>query len=142
MFSPLVLETKKAEVDLLIHATEDADKVIKAVKKALGVSKDAEVMKLYGHYGNPILKVKFVLKKEEADELLRKVLKKLGEEDRDAMLWDLDVSVDDSGWFFLRLDKQKLVEGRIKIGKSDAVRMKFFIGGGKEKAKEYVRRFL
>ncbi len=135
-------KTRKAEVDLLIHATEDVDKVMKAVKEMLGVSKDAEVMKLYGHYGNPILKVKFVLKKEEADGLLRRVLKKLREEDRDMTLWDLDISVDDSGRFFLRLDKQELVEGRIRVGRSDAVRMKFFIGGGKEKAKEYVRRFL
>lgn len=70
------------------------------------------------------------------------MLKKLEDEDRNATLWDLDISVDDSGRFFLRLDKQELVKGRIKIGRSDAVRMKFFIEGGKEKAKEYVRRFL
>lgn len=126
----------------MIHATEDVDKVMKAVREALGISKDAEMVKLYGHYGNPILKVKFILKKEEADELLKRVLRELGEEDRDAMLWDLDISVDDSGWFFLRLDKQELIEGKIRVGKSDAVRMKFFIKGGKEKAKEYVRRFL
>ena len=135
-------EIKKAEIDLLVHATEDMDKIIRAVKETLNILEEGEMMKLYGHYGNPIIRVKFRLKKERANEVFHKVLKSLDEKDRDLTLWDLDISIDDSGWFFLRLDKQKLVEGKIKIGKSDAIRMKFFIKGGKGTAKEFVRRFL
>jgi len=137
-----VIETKKAEVDFFIHATEDEEKVLKAVKEGLGISKEAEISRLYGHYGNPILRVRFTFKKEEADELLRRILQNLKEGDKNAILLDLDMSVDDSGRFFLRLDKQKLVEGGFMVGKRDPIRIMFLIKGGKERAKEYVRRFL
>lgn len=135
-------KVNEAEISFLIHATEDAEKVINVVKETLEVFKDAEVVKLYGHHGNPILKVRLVLKGKEADELLKRVLKKFENEDRNAISLDLDASIDNFGRFFLRLDKQELVEGKIKRGEVDAVRLKFFIKSGKEKAKEYIRGLL
>jgi RNA binding exosome subunit len=136
-------EIAVAEIGFLIHATEDKGRVINLVSSVLVVDKDEfESENLVGHWGNQIEMIKVRLKGNFANEVASSILTSLDTYDRKKMLYSLDDYVDDKGTLHLRLDKQKICEGKIELSDIDSIKIKFksrpFFSRSKQ---DYIREY-
>jgi RNA-binding protein len=115
-----------AEISFLVHATEDKDRVLNLVSSVLIVDKDEfESENLTGHWGNQIEMIKGRLDGKPARDVANTILTSLDSYDRKEMLYSLDDYVDDKGTLHLRLDKQKICEGKIELSDIDSIKIKF-----------------
>lgn len=135
-----MVSIERAEVEFLLHSTEDLG-VIKKIAKVLGIE-DVEILKLVGHYGNPIIRSRSTLTGKKAERLFHSILSELNVDNKASLVWDLESSVDEKCHFFLRLDKQKMSDGILELGESDAVRIKFLFKGERKEVVEWIRRWL
>lgn len=112
------------ELSLFIHGTEDREKLLNAILTTLGVRLERLREELLeGHFKNPIILVKANLQGKEAEALARKVLTCLDEIDKARLREALEDFVDKKGKLYVRLDKQELVQGRLKLCEQDPVRL-------------------
>jgi RNA-binding protein len=135
---------QSVEVTYLLHATEDPDRVSSAVNQLLSVRAEHETEVLEGHFGNKIVLVRFHLTGEDAATAVDSLASQMTAETKDYLKNSLDEIVDEHSALFLRLDKQKMVEGTLAEGSADPVRVKvkprvFLLRGG---AKEFYVRLL
>ncbi len=115
-----------AEISFLVHATEDKDRVLNLVSSVLIAEKDEfESENLTGHWGNQIEMIKGRLEGKPAKDVANNVLTNFDSYDRKKMLYSLDDYVDDKGTLYLRLDKQKICEGKIELSDIDSIKIKF-----------------
>jgi len=120
------LKFAAAEVNLVLHATEDEDKVLKAVDMMLLVppkrfSKPASE----GHYKNKILLSKAILSSHEAASLAKRIISLLNRRDREHLSRLADEHSDQKGNLYIRLDKQRMCQGIVSLSETDAIRIKF-----------------
>ena len=130
------------EVTYLVHATEDREKIRKAVAGVLGRETEPEAEVLEGHFGNRIVSERVHLTGEEAESGFGHLLDSLPAGVLDQVVSELDSRLDEHSALFVRLDKQSLVSGPVSLGTSDPVRVKvkpraFMVKGGA--AKFYAR---
>lgn len=115
-----------AEVNLVLHATEDSGKVLAAVEKALALpatrfaGEESE-----GHFGNKILLLRANLPSREAGDLAARILLSLNSADRQQLADRMEEYFDEKGNLYLRLDKQRICQGKVSLAETDAVRIKF-----------------
>jgi RNA binding exosome subunit len=115
-----------AEISFLVHATEDKDRVLNLVSSVLIADKDEfESENLTGHWGNQIEMIKGRLDGKPARDVASTILTSLDSYDRKKILYSLDDYVDDKGTLHLRLDKQKICEGKIELSDIDSIKIKF-----------------
>ncbi|BDR93511.1 RNA-binding domain-containing protein [Vulcanisaeta souniana] len=116
----MVTNTLQLDVEVILHATEDLDKVTNALARLLTGNAPIIIEVLVGHYGNPIYRVFSSIKDEElVITVLRAICSSLV--NRDYLLKTIDRRVDTSGNIFIRLDKQGFVNGRIMLSDGDDV---------------------
>ncbi len=117
---------RSAEVSVFAHATEDEEKVKKAVQIIARFEPEWESQKLTGHYDDPIqLLTMKTVKKKEATDFLANIVSRLSSLDREALLSDLANRVDPQGSLYVRLDKQRAFHGRAVLTEGDPIRVKF-----------------
>ena len=120
------LKFSAAEVNLLLHATEDGGKVLQSIQDLLSVpterfsSEPSE-----GHYKNKILLLKAMLPSREAGDLATRIMSLLNSSDRDLLSRALPEYSDEKGNLYLRLDKQKMCHGKVSLSEIDAIRIRF-----------------
>ena len=85
------------------HATEDTEKVQKAMMFASGID-DTTVTHSEGYHGNKILIMECTLSRKVD---IRSFFQRLSVEDLKELLTTIDQRMDEDGLFFFRLDKQK-----------------------------------
>ncbi len=112
------------EVSYLLHATEDMARVSSAVSELVGTGANPEVEEMAGHFGNPIRKVTLRLHGVEAAKSFARLAKRLPSELKAEVVREMDLFLDEHSSLFLRLDKQKLLEGDLVRGSSDAIRIR------------------
>ena len=117
------------EISFIIHATEDPDKVLKALKNILPeeYAEDVKYEKnvLSGYHKNPIIMMKTSIKeKTRVASLLKAILGKLEADDRALLSSKFRSQIDSKGSLYLRLDKQEALLGRIKFCSGDPIRIK------------------
>lgn len=115
-----------AEINLVLHATEDEDKVLKAIEETLLVpsvrfSRSASE----GHYKNKILFQKAMLSSKEAALLAKKIISLLNSADRAYLSSQIDDYADEKGNLYIRLDKQRICQGKVSLSETDAIRVRF-----------------
>ena len=109
-----------ADVSIIIHATEDENKILDAIGSILSIDTDRfSHMESTGHWRNRISLLTGNLETDEANRLAQKILSSLSSAERDQF------SIDEKGNLFLRLDKQRICQGRISLSESDSIRVKF-----------------
>ena len=114
-----------ADVSIIIHATEDENKILDAISTTLSINAEKfSYMESAGHWKNKILLLTGNLESQEANELAQKILSSLSSFERDQISTSYDSSIDEKGNLYLRLDKQKICQGRISLSASDSVRIK------------------
>ena len=116
------------DVRFSVHATEDPDKVIKAVQQVLPADYIEEILfkkkSLRGDYRNPI--TLFETRMEEKDVIeafLKRLFSNLREHERESLLGEIDLHVE-KGSLYIRLDKQAAFRGEIKLCKADPIRVR------------------
>ncbi|NAL77816.1 RNA-binding domain-containing protein [Nitrososphaera sp. AFS] len=109
-----------AEISIIIHATEDKDKILRSLNALLGIPANSFFVRVAsGHWQNQILFLTSHLDERHANELYSKINNVLSEES------GLTNLLDKKGNLYIRLDKQALCKGRLALLESDSVRIKF-----------------
>ena len=135
---------REVEISAFSHATEDEDKVEKAMKNLLPEqNRDLWLNRktLKGYHGDPITIVTGKIRtKKGATGILRRVVQELASLDQQRLLDELEERLDDGGNLYIRLDKQNAYLGKVRLLETDPVKMKFRLRlpHGKDRL-EYVR---
>ena len=126
-----------AEISIIIHATEDKDKILRSLNALLGIPANSFFVRVAsGHWQNQILFLTSHLDERHANELYSKINNVLSEES------GLTNLLDKKGNLYIRLDKQALCKGRLILLERDSVRIKFnaTVKHKSEVSTEYRRR--
>ena len=116
------------DVRFCAHATEDPDKVMKAVYNIFPSEQTEDLTfnrsSVEGHYGNPIT---FFETRIKDKEIVRAIVEKrsanLGSLDKAELGRELHRCVE-KGSLYLRLDKQAALQDKIKLVTSDPIRIR------------------
>ena len=126
-----MIDVLSVEVSTLAHATEDEDKVERAVRNLLpeGLGEGRlKRQRLSGYHKDPLTLITTKIKKRKgATQALRLTIALLSPLDRERLLEELEDRVDQAGNLYIRLDKQKALKGRGALVAVDSIRMKFCI---------------
>ncbi|GAB6147695.1 RNA-binding domain-containing protein [Stetteria hydrogenophila] len=137
------MPVRSVEARVFVHATEDKDKVLKALLEILPAELRQEVRvaeeRLSGHYGNPITKLTLRVEGDAALRVVEYLFSKLSPADRGLLASSIEDRVDRHGTFYLRLSKQEAYQGRIYVYESDdVIRVSIHYSGRRSRAlKDY-----
>jgi len=114
-----------AEIELVIHATEDRRKVLSVVESVLGIKpEEFTVSNVRGHFGNEIALLKANVNGKQATEIAYKIVGMMGNADRMYMHDNFDLYMDDKNSLYIRISKQKLFERKIVLSQTDSLKIK------------------
>ena len=116
------------DVRFFVHATEDLDRVIKAVHQVLPADYVDDIVfkknALRGHYRNPITLFETRIKKKKiVKALVDNLFSNLNKRDRESLLREIDLYVEE-GSLYVRLDKQAAFQGEMKLCTADPIRVR------------------
>jgi RNA-binding protein len=115
-----------ADVDLVLHATEDRDRVLQAIEDLLTLPAGRfSASPSEGHHKNKILFLKATLSGREAGSLANLLVSHLNSADRVQLLRLIHEYSDEKGNLYIRLDKQRVCQGRVLLSETDAIRIRF-----------------
>lgn len=120
------LKLAGAIISVVIHATEDKEKVKSKIIQAFNLnSTKFEEIKTEGHWGNEISLLSLSLEQTEAVQLIRKIYGLLDKTGKGHLINSLGESVDEKYNLYIRIDKQKLCSSRIELSDKDSIKIKF-----------------
>ena len=120
------LKFSVAEINLVLHATEDEGKVLQAIEDVLLVpSMRFSSSASEGHFKNKIVLQKAILSSHEAGSLAKRVISLLNGADREHLSRLVHEYSDEKGNLYIRLDKQRMCQGRVSLSETDAIRIRF-----------------
>ena len=115
-----------ADVSVIIHATEDKNKILESLCSIFSIDANRfRCTELVGHWGNRILLLTGSLESAEANRLIQKILLSLSSVEKNHLLSSSHSFVDDKGNLYLRLDKQRICQKRISLSETDSIRLRF-----------------
>ncbi len=120
------MEVASARVSAIVHATEDADRVLQALIRAFpngSLPYETETRRFYGHYGNEIRMIDLLIRGGRANSLLEHIWKSLTSSDRATILGELNAHVDTRGALHLRFDKEEAFRGIVKLKDQDPIKI-------------------
>ena len=115
-----------AKISTIIHATEDPEKVAKAIRNlSLGeIPVGSTVNRAKGHHGNEIVTMVFTIRNaKNVESFLRNIWNGLSQLDRTEVHSSLTSRIDNAGTLFLRIDKQEALKGRIRLQDTDPIKI-------------------
>jgi RNA binding exosome subunit len=116
---------QSVEISTIAHATEDTSKVEAALRKLLlDISLPFTRRYLEGHHGNPIVKVDAKLSHKDAVKFATSLIQLLSRSERLQIQRDLALHIDSEGNLYIRLNKQKLFLGEVRLGEEDPIRVR------------------
>ena len=148
----IILEIKFKELtfEVFSHSTENKDKVIQSIKNLIPNNLNDLLIineeKLEGHFHNPIIKIIAILKgNNEVKEILQKIIEDLDSIDRENLKNNLKSIIDESGFLYLRLNKQfafnKKISLKTEVG--DILRLKLkILKKGPEKIEDIIKKYI
>jgi len=113
------------DVRVFVHATEDIDKVVKAVYNTLPTELADEIVfkktNLKGYYGNPIILLETRIKKRDAAKtVFGKLASGLSSLDKELLNNEIKQRLN-KGNLFIRLDKQSAYSNELKLRSDDPI---------------------
>jgi len=117
-------ELRSLEVSYFVQATEDEEKIGRGVRGIVGAEARGEREEVEGHFGNKIVWQRFHLVGDEASAAFDRLLSKMDQASRSALLGEIGTAIDEHGALFIRLSKQLITRGVAAVTTSDPVRMK------------------
>ena len=115
-----------AEINIIVHATENENKILQSINDILSISAEKfSGSPLEGHWGNKILLLTATIDSQAAKNLVSKIISSLNSSDRNYLSYLFDKYVDEKGNLYIRLDKQRICQGKISLSESDSIRIRF-----------------
>jgi RNA-binding protein len=115
-----------ADVSVIIHATEDDNKIIESLSHTISVHPSVfRLTTSIGHWGNRILLINGKFEGAVAKQLFENIWNSLNSMEKTQVAKSQDSLVDDKGNLYVRLNKQRLCQKRISLSESDSVRFRF-----------------
>jgi len=119
-------EKLEITIEVIVHATEDVEKILKAFFQQFNISEDEfSRQNLTGHFENPITLLRAKIKKNDAKNFLEMLLSKIPEDQISEIIEDIENHIQDST-LYLRFGKQDLIKGKMIVQEKDAVKFKIF----------------
>ena len=116
----------EVEIQVIIHATEDSQKILGAFAEIFALNQDDFTMQnLQGHYDNPITLVHGKIKKKKATHFVRTMLSQIPKKEIGEIIEDLENRCDGSG-LYMRISKQSLVQGKVEPANEDPIKLKIY----------------
>jgi RNA binding exosome subunit len=117
------------QISLIVHATEDITKVIRAVRNLLPDTIEDNLnitqTQLQGYYKNPIIRIEISLQEPiEIKTILKHMLMNLSENDRAFLALQFKDHIDAKKNLFLRFNKQDAFLGKISLCTADPIHVK------------------
>ena len=111
------------KIDLILHATEDFQKISESLNELLDIKKE-EIVKqsLSGHFGNPIFMLHTELKKKRADQFIKKFVSIVPRDIMMEMLTNIEELIFESS-LYIRFSKQNLVKKNLIPEEKDPIRI-------------------
>lgn len=106
------------EITALVHSTESLDKVVGPLQ-ALIPNAPIILELLKGHYGNRIVRIHIYTRR--CEEVLRRLCSRLPPDDVERLNRDLPFITTPEGDVIVRVDKQKLALGVLRLGEGDDI---------------------
>jgi hypothetical protein len=119
---------RRLEIDIqvIIHATEDAQKIFDVFKEIFGVEKEEfSSQTVQGHFENPITMLGCKLKKKSAKNFVKELVLRIPKEELGLVVEDLENRCDGSS-LHIRISKQSLVKGLVRLGETDPVKLRIY----------------
>jgi hypothetical protein len=115
-----------AKIDLILHATEDFQKIVESLNDLFAIEKE-EIAKqeLSGHFGNPILMLHVEVKKKRADQFIKKLVSLIPRETVNELLTNIEEQIFESS-LYIRFSKQNLVKKILTLEEKDPVRIAIY----------------
>jgi RNA binding exosome subunit len=122
---PSRIPVGRIDIRVFAHATEDADKVLTAVRNILPSELiDVVAFKksnLTGHHGNPIMLFEARIKERSAlQAVFEKLSSGLSISDKEHLSSEIAQHLD-KGSLYVRLDKQSAFQNKLKLSPSDPI---------------------
>lgn len=132
------MRVEKLSIQVLCHATEDEEKVMKAIENVIGLGRmdkaKISTNALKGYYGDPIMMVKYeLLDPEVSGEVIKGVFSKLSEHERMDIIENCLERGKHGGKLYIRLDKQAAYNNMLKLSNKDPIRIEAAIRGDVKK---------
>jgi len=119
-------EKLEITIEIIVHATEDVEKILKAFFEQFNISEDEfSRQNLTGHFENPITLLRAKIKKNDARNFLQRLLSKIPKDQISEIIEDIENHIQDST-LYLRFGKQDLIKGKMIVQEKDAVKFKIF----------------
>ncbi len=119
-------EKLEITIEVIVHATEDVEKILKAFFQQFNISEDEfSRQNLTGHFENPITLLRAKIKKNDAKNFLEMLLSKIPEDQISEIIKDIENHIQDTT-LYLRFGKQDLIKGKMIVQEKDAVKFKIF----------------
>ncbi len=119
-------EKLEITIEVIVHATEDVEKILKAFFEQFNISEDEfSRQNLTGHFENPITLLRAKIKKNDARNFLQRLLSKIPEDQISEIIEEIEYHIQDST-LYLRFGKQDLIKGKMIVREKDAVKFKIF----------------
>ena len=119
---------KSVEITVLVHATEDEEKVRRAVLNLFPHDVEPPTLdsvSLTGYFGDPIKALKMMVKnRKPAEELLLNIVRSLNTLDQTTLIGELHKRLDETKNLYIRLDKQRALKGQMVLERHDSIRVK------------------
>lgn len=116
---------RRIEIMTSIHATEDDEKVRKAVLNLVPEElRDQAKIKqqtFQGHYGNPIKRLTLTITGRNADKVFKNIISKMTSTDRKIIDTTLENRLDSSSHLYIRLSKQDAYQGNVVLYEGDDI---------------------
>src|SRR4029077_6545695 len=120
------IELGGATISVVIHATEDKDKVISKILKVLSLnSARFQEFSTRGHWGNQIVLLSLSLGQTHAGKIIKTVYTSLGDNNKTTFLSSLEQSIDEKNNLYVRIDKQSICREVISLSDQDSIKIKF-----------------
>ncbi len=125
-----VSSAERVEISSFAHATEDAEKVARAIQEICpkDISQRVLMRQVKGHYGNQIVICSLRLtNKSKAEFFFRKLWAILSDEDKNKIYDQIRYQVNESRRLHLRLDKQSALQGKIVLKDEDPIKIEIVL---------------
>ncbi len=116
------------DVRFFVHATEDLDKVVEAVRHILPSDYIDDIVfeknNLRGHYGNSITLFETRIKERKIiSAFIENLSLRLDDKDKEMLVREIDLHVE-KGSLYFRLDKQTAFQDKLKLRLDDPIHVR------------------
>ncbi len=111
-------------IDVIVHATEDISKIFQSFEDVLELKEEYfTIHETVGHFENPIIMLNAKIQKKQAQNFVKKLFKSLSVEQINELIQEIEERTVDSR-FHMRLDKQELIKGNLRVSEKDTIKIK------------------